>query len=89
MRVADRALREWRHTTERKRLRKGLFLTAIVFNVGLLGFFKYADFFIDNTNRVAGTDFNLLLESQEAQIRTAMTNSFGFGGNNCSVVFSV
>ena len=32
--------------------------------------------------------FELLLESHEAAPRTALTNSFGFGGNNCSVVFA-
>lgn len=32
--------------------------------------------------------FELLLESTEQPVRTALTNSFGFGGNNCSVVFA-
>lgn len=32
--------------------------------------------------------FELLLESCEQPVRTALTNSFGFGGNNCSVVFA-
>jgi len=32
-------------------------------------------------------DFSLLLDSQQANVRTALSNSFGFGGNNCSVVF--
>lgn len=48
------------------------------------------------TSQVPGTintdspdaEFNLLLESREAPIDVAMTNSFGFGGNNASVVFA-
>lgn len=40
---------------------KKVYLTiGVLFNVGLLGYFKYADFFIGNTNRIIGTDFNLL-----------------------------
>ncbi len=33
---------------------------GIVINVGLLGYYKYADFFISNINAVSGSDFNLL-----------------------------
>lgn len=48
------------------------------------------------TSHVPGTmntqapdaDFDLLLDSREAAIDVAMTNSFGFGGNNASVVFA-
>ena len=32
--------------------------------------------------------FDLLLKNVERPIRTALSNSFGFGGNNCSVVFA-
>ena len=31
--------------------------------------------------------FNILLESESRDIHTCLSNSFGFGGNNCSVVF--
>ncbi|MGF7534952.1 MBOAT family O-acyltransferase [Bacillus mexicanus] len=41
--------------------KKRILLTiGILFNVSLLGYYKYADFFISNTNFVLGTDFNLL-----------------------------
>lgn len=37
-----------------------LFLTlGVLFNVGLLGYFKYYDFFVENINAVFGTDFTL------------------------------
>lgn len=42
-------------------LRRRLFLSlSLAVNLGLLGLFKYADFFIDSINRVAGTGFPLL-----------------------------
>ena len=38
-----------------------LWLTlGVCFNLGLIGFFKYADFFISTTNIAFETDFNLL-----------------------------
>ena len=40
--------------------RKALFYLAIVFNIGLLCFFKYMDFFIENINWVFGSDIGLL-----------------------------
>ena len=36
----------------------------------------------------ADAPFDLLLDNVERPIRTALTNSFGFGGSNCTVVFS-
>ena len=39
---------------------KALLTFGIVANVALLGYFKYADFFIDNLNNVVGTDVDLL-----------------------------
>ena len=35
--------------------RKALFLLGIVFNIGILGFFKYTDFVIDNVNFFTGS----------------------------------
>lgn len=40
--------------------RKTYLIIGIIFNVGLLGYYKYADFFISNVNSVAGTNFGLL-----------------------------
>lgn len=42
------------------RIRKAWLLFGIIFNVGLLGYYKYADFFIANANVLFATDFNLL-----------------------------
>ena len=40
--------------------KKQLLTLGVVFNLGLLGYFKYADFFIDNTNSLAGTNIPAL-----------------------------
>ncbi|HHD72796.1 MAG TPA: MBOAT family protein [Epsilonproteobacteria bacterium] len=40
--------------------RKKLLLLGIIGNVSLLGYFKYADFFIENINVMLGTTFSLL-----------------------------
>lgn len=39
--------------------RKIVFIIGIIFNLGLLGYFKYTDFFIENVNLVFKTDFTL------------------------------
>lgn len=41
-------------------LRKLILITGVGFNVGLLGYFKYTDFFITNINMLFGTDAGLL-----------------------------
>ena len=50
---------------QEKKLHAKIFLVlGILFNVGLIGYFKYYDFFIENVNVIFGTDFllkNLLL----------------------------
>ena len=38
---------------------KPLLILGVLFNVALIGYFKYYDFFIENINLVAGTDFVL------------------------------
>lgn len=39
--------------------RKMIFLIGLIFNLGLLGYFKYMDFFIENVNLIFKTDFTL------------------------------
>lgn len=39
--------------------KKAALIGGILFNIGLLGYFKYYDFFISNINAVFGADFNL------------------------------
>lgn len=40
--------------------KKSTLWAGVLFNVGLLGYFKYSDFFLANVNWVFGTDFDLL-----------------------------
>jgi len=40
--------------------KKSLLKIGLVFNIGLLAYFKYADFFISNTNSLINTDIGLL-----------------------------
>ena len=44
---------------EHKVQRKLLCLLGILGNVALLGYYKYTDFFIENTNAIFGTDYDL------------------------------
>ena len=49
---------------EKKSCTKALLITGVIFNLGLLGYFKYYDFFISNVNAAFDLDFsvkNLLL----------------------------
>ncbi|MGY6214663.1 MBOAT family O-acyltransferase [Methylolobus aquaticus] len=39
--------------------RKTILVLGLAFNLTLLGYFKYANFFVDTVNAVAGTDFRL------------------------------
>lgn len=52
-----RLIEKYRH---RKHLSRVFLILSITANLGLLGFFKYADFFIGNTNLFFGTDMALL-----------------------------
>ncbi len=39
--------------------RRGLMILGVVFNLTLLGYFKYANFFVDSLNQAIGTSFTL------------------------------
>ncbi len=46
--------------SDKQNIRKFALLFSMVFNLGMLLFFKYTDFFLTNLNTFAGTDFDLL-----------------------------
>ena len=50
----------YRKRADKRTVRKGAFIFGLVMNAGLLGFYKYTDFFLENVNFIAGTHFNLL-----------------------------
>ena len=43
---------------EQGRQRRGILWLGVVANLALLGYYKYANFFVENLNLVAGTDFH-------------------------------
>lgn len=45
---------------EKKGLAKAFFLLSVIIDLGLLGYFKYADFFISSVNRATGLSIPLL-----------------------------
>ena len=47
--------------TRRKYFTKNIITNSLVFNIGLLVYFKYMDFFIENTNMVFGTEISFHL----------------------------
>ncbi len=48
------------HKTEKTPFRKTTLSIGIIFNLGLLGYYKYTDFFIENANVLLNADFPLL-----------------------------
>lgn len=44
--------------TERRR--RGVLIVGLVFNIGMLGYYKYYDFFIENVNALVGTDWAVM-----------------------------
>ena len=46
--------------TEKSGGRKGIMIAGIMVNLGILGYFKYADFFLSNVNAVTGASIPLL-----------------------------
>lgn len=55
--IASNAIEKYRGN---KRLEKLFLVFSVVFNLGMLFFFKYTDFFIQNINAVAGTAIPML-----------------------------
>ncbi|MDO4334156.1 MAG: MBOAT family O-acyltransferase [Eubacteriales bacterium] len=50
----------WMEKTVSDRGRKGIVAIGCLFHIGMLGYFKYSNFFLENINAVFGTDFSLL-----------------------------
>ena len=50
----------WLSRLDKKKPAKFVLGAALAFNVGFLGYFKYADFFISNINALFGADWRLL-----------------------------
>ena len=40
--------------------KKLIFILGLIFNIGLLGYYKYTNFFINTFNNIIGTEFNLI-----------------------------
>lgn len=49
--------------SDRDRTRKGLLAFSVVSNLGILGFFKYSNFFIENVNALSGGSLELTLRT--------------------------
>lgn len=50
----------WRMMADNKKwIRKLWLATGVIFNIGMIGYFKYFDFFIENVNMLFRTDFTL------------------------------
>ena len=51
----------WRMKEDDKRwLRKLWMIIGVAFNIGMIGYFKYFDFFIENVNSIFNSDINSL-----------------------------
>ena len=42
---------------------------------------------LNTSTRDAGIDANILLDNRTARVDRVLSNSFGFGGSNCSLLF--
>ena len=58
--VINYLLCAWMRKTGQGSARKGILILGILVNLGILGYFKYADFFLSNVNAVFGTNAPLL-----------------------------
>lgn len=50
----------WFQSHDKQNVAKGLLISSIVVNLGLLSVFKYGDFFLVNLNRLTGMSYDLL-----------------------------
>nr|WP_307206510.1 MBOAT family O-acyltransferase [Paenibacillus harenae] len=50
---------KWMNSSSDQRSRKFIFILGIAFNIFLLGYYKYYDFFADNFNSLFGTSYTL------------------------------
>lgn len=55
----EQALEDMSLVRERERKRKIIFWSGIILNLGILGYFKYTDFFIENINLIFHADYPL------------------------------
>jgi D-alanyl-lipoteichoic acid acyltransferase DltB (MBOAT superfamily) len=53
------AVAVWPGQADSMKVRRHVLIAGLVFNIGLLAYFKYTDFFIDTANEVAGTHLPL------------------------------
>ncbi len=58
--IVDYFLSNWIYRTKEKIMRKILLVLSIIFNLGMLFYFKYTDFFIELSNSLFNTEFNPL-----------------------------
>lgn len=58
--LVNYAISRWIHAHDEVRIKKLIMILALVFNIGLLGFFKYYNFFVSNINYIFASDIGLL-----------------------------
>jgi len=58
--VINYLLCAWMRGVTGSKGRKGILILGVLVNLGILGYFKYADFFLSNVNAIFRTDFPLL-----------------------------
>ena len=73
------------HRVERTAARRLLLAAAVLLNLGLLGYYKYANFFLENLNLVLGTDFALLSTIRFTQpFREPIASPFSPSRSSCT-----
>ena len=51
---------KWIHESDKPTNKKLLLVLSIITNLGILGYFKYTNFFIDTINSLSGSEFNFI-----------------------------